>query len=168
MKKISLTLDLGEVNLKAGDSFTINAILMPWGSQLSDYSGNAPDKNVRDVRENSLLNPFKAEAIADCETIDSVFIPKFRTTNGKSAEFKISGGENNVAVQIYGFDKLTAPKIYEKVGGEWVEYVVSSKNTPDNNGYYHYYDGYGVQYDGDGTFSYSFVITMHRTAPCSQ
>ena len=164
MKKISLTLDLGEVNLKAGDSFTINAILMPWGSQLSDYSGNAPDKNVRDVRENSLLNPFKAEAIADCETIDSVFIPKFRTTNGKSAEFKISGGENNVAVQIYGFDKLTAPKIYEKVGGEWVEYVVSSKNTPDNNGYYHYYDGYAVQYDGDGTFSYSFVITMTNGA----
>ena len=62
MEKISLTLDLGEVTLKAGDSFTINAILMPWGSQLSDYSLH--DKNVRDVRENSLLDPFMAEAKA--------------------------------------------------------------------------------------------------------
>ena len=160
MEKIALTLDLGEVTLKAGDSFSINAIIMPWGSQLSDYSGDAPDKNVRDVRENSLLNPFKGEAIADCKALPSVFVPKFRTTNGKSAEFSISGGEDNVAVRIYGFEKLTAPKIYEKIDGEWQEYVVSSKNSPDNNGYYHYYDGYGVYYDGDGTFSYSFVTTI--------
>lgn len=160
MEKIALTLDLGEVTLKAGDSFTINAILMPWGSQLSDYSGDEPDKNVRDVRENSLLDPFRGKAIADCEAVESVFIPKFRTTNGKSAEFSISGGENNVAVRIYGFDMLTAPQIYEKIDGEWVEYVVSSKDTADKNGYSHYYDGYGVHYDGDGTFSYSFVTTI--------
>lgn len=164
MKKISLTLDLGEVTLKAGDSFTINAILMPWGSQLSDYSGDAPDKNVRDVRENSLLDPFRGDALADCESIESVFIPKFRTTNGNSAEFKISGGENNVAIRVYGFEKLTAPKIYEKIDGEWVEYVVSSKDTPDKNGYYHYYDGYAIYYDGDGSFSYSFVTTLSGDA----
>ena len=163
MEKIALTLDLGEVTLKAGDRFTINAILMPWGSQLSVYDGSngkAPDQNVRDVRENSLLNPFKGEAISDCEVVDSVFLPTFRTTNGKSAEFKISGGENNVTLRIHGFDKLTAPKIYEKLGGEWVEYVVSSKNTPDQNGYHHFYDGYGISYDGDGTFTYSFVTTI--------
>ncbi len=160
MKKIALSLDLGKVELKAGDRFTINAIIMPWGSQLSDYSGDAPDKNVRDVRENSLLDPFRGEAIADCETVESVFLPKFRTTNGKSAEFKISGGENNVAVRIYGFHKLTAPKIYEKIDGEWVEYVVSSKNSSDKSGYFHHYDGYGAHYDGDGTFSYSFVTTL--------
>ena len=160
MKKIALSLDLGKVELKKGDRFTINAIIMPWGSQLSDYSGDAPDKNVRDVRENSLLNPFKGEAISDCEVVESVFIPKFRTTNGKSAEFKISGGENNVAVRIYGFEKLTAPKIYEKIDGEWQEYVVSSKDTSDKSGYFHHYDGYAVNYDGDGTFSYSFVTTI--------
>jgi len=162
LEKIALTLDLNNVTLKKGDRFTINAIIMPWGSQLSDYSGDAPDKNVRDVRENSLLNPFKGEALADCEAIDSVFLPTFRTTNGKSAEFTVSGGENNVAVRIYGFDKLTAPKIYEKIGNDWVEYVVSSHKTPDQNGYAHYYDGYGVYYDGDGTFSYSFVTTIEN------
>ena len=162
MKKIALSLDLGKVELKKGDRFTINAIIMPWGSQLSDYSGDAPDKNVRDVRENSLLNPFKGEAVADCETLESVFLPKFRTTNGKSAEFTVSGGENNVAIRVYGFEKLTAPKIYEKIGNEWVEYVVSSHKTPDQNGYAHYYDGYGVFYDGDGSFSYSFVTTMEN------
>ena len=52
---IDLSLDLGELTLKAGDSFTINAILMPWGSHESDYTEG--DKNVRDVRENSALNP---------------------------------------------------------------------------------------------------------------
>ena len=160
MKKIALTLDLGKVSLKAGDSFTINAILMPWGSQLSDYSGEEPDKNVRDVRKNSLLDPFRGEAIADCEVEESVFLPTFRTTNGKSATFKISGGENNVSIRINGFNKLTAPKIYEQIDGEWQEYVVSSKNTPDKNGYFHYYDGYGAYYNGDGTFSYSFVTTI--------
>ena len=54
---------------------------------------------------------------------------------------------------------LTAPKIEEYVNGKWVEYVVSSKNTPVKD-YYHYYDGYCVYYDGDGTYSYSFAVDM--------
>ena len=50
--------------------------------------------------------------------------------------------------------------IEELVNGEWVEYELSSANAPDSKGYYHYYDGYGVQFDTDGTYSYSFVTTM--------
>ncbi len=162
---IALTLALDEVTLKAGDKFTINCILLPWGSQESDYSGSAPDKNVREVRENSLLDPLKATANADCTVLDSAFLPKLQTTNGESAEFTLSGGENNVSVRIYGFEKMTVPVIYEKIDGKWVEYAVSSKNTPDQTGAAHSYDGYNIYYDGDGTFSYAFVTTMKNGAP---
>ncbi len=162
---ISVSLQLGEVTLKKGDTISINAILLPWGSQESDYSGSAPDKNVRDVRTNTLLNPLKVTADADCTVIDSVYVPKVRSENGESAEFTLTGGENNVAVRVYGLEKMTVPVIYEKIDGKWVEYVVSSAKTPDQNGDAHAYDGYGIHYDGDGTFSYSFVTTMEEGKP---
>ena len=162
-----LTLDLGRVKFQAGDKITINALITPWGSQESDYSGKnfAPDQNVRDLRENSALNPFKATAGENAEVIESAFIPKVRTTNGKSAEFTISGGENNVAIRVYGFKDLSVPKVYEKVNGEWVEYQLSSANNPDVVGYAFHYDGYAVYYDGDYTYSYSFVTTITDGAP---
>lgn len=159
--KISVTLALDEVTLKAGDTFTINAILLPWGSQeLESVWETHLDKNVRDVRENSLLNPLKATSIADCEIIDSVFVPKIKSTNGTSAEFTVSGGNNHCAVRVYGFEKMTVPVIYEKIDGEWKEYIVNSSKNPDSQNYTHYYDGYGYHYDGDGTFSYSFIVEM--------
>ncbi len=41
-----------------------------------------------------------------------------------------------------------------------MKYSVSSINTPDTVGEKHYYDGYSVYYDGDGTYSYAFAINM--------
>ncbi len=162
--ELSLSLDLDAVELKKGDTFTINAIIMPWQC-YEEYDEVEPDKNVRRVRENTLLDPLKATADKDCTIMDSVFLPKVKTTNGKSAEFTLSGGHNNVAVRIYGFEKLTAPVIEEYVDGEWKLVDISSLSTPDNFGYGHQYDGYGVYYDGDGTFSYSFITTMDNGAP---
>ncbi len=185
MDHVTLTLnESGTVAFKAGDKITINAIVMPWGShQYEDgiidleaspknyeYDMVLPDgslymdKNVRDVRANTCLDPLKATSETD-EIIGSAFLPKIRSKDGKRAEFTLSGGENNVAVRVYGFDKLTAPKVEEYVNGEWVEYVLSSSENPDKNGIYHYYDGYQVYYDEDGTYSYSFVTTMHDGAP---
>ena len=158
--KANLSLNLEKVSLKAGDRIEINAILLPWGSHETVYSEEAPDINVRRVRENSLINKAKAEAVENCEVIETVYLPSVKSTNGKNATFKLSGGENNITVKVCGLGKMTAPKIYEKIDGEWQEYVVSSSKNPDKLGYHHYYDGYNVQYDGDGTFSYSFVVTM--------
>ncbi len=163
--RLYLTLNLGEISFKAGDSITLNCIIMPWGSEETDYSAAEPDKNVREVRKNSLLDPIKATADRDCEVIESVFVPKLLSTNGKSAEFTVSGGHNNVAIRVYGFEKLTAPKIEEYVNGEWVEYAVSSAKTPDSYGNAHHYDGYMVHYDSNGTYSYSFVTTIDNGAP---
>ena len=169
--KVRLTLDLGNVTLKAGDKFTINAIVTPWGSQDSVYDGSnglAPDQNVIDMRENTCLDPLTITSETD-EIIESTFVPKVTSKDGKTAEFTLSGcktsnekkteGNNYVTVRAYGFNLLTAPKIEEYVNGKWEEYVVSSKDTPVME-YYHYYDGYAVHYDGDGTYSYSFVVDM--------
>ncbi len=160
-----LSLNLEEITLKKGDTFTINAIIMPWGSQESEYPEAAPDYNVRDVRENTLLNPVKVTPIENCETLDSVYLPMVRSTDGQTATFTLSGGENNIAVRVYGFKKLTAPKLYEKVGNDWVEVVLSSSASPDKMGNYRHYDGYNVYFDSDGTYSYSFVTTMNDGAP---
>ena len=135
---------------------------MPWGSYKSVYNSSdfAPDQNVRDVRANSMLNPVKVDVIADCTVVDAPFMPKVRSTNGKSAEFTLSGGENNITVRAYGFNTLTLPTVSEKIDGKWVAYELSSKNNPDVAGISHSYDGYNVYYDKDGTYSYSFVVAM--------
>ena len=171
---VALTLDTDKLELKKGDKITIYAILLPWGSEESDYSGTkyAPDQNVLDVRENTLLNPVRVSAVADCTVTENKFIHKLESTNGKSAEFTISGGKKNTieipwrheghraAVRIYGFEKLSVPIIYELVNGEWVRYDISSSDNRDKVGYGAYYDGYNVYYDEDGTFSYSFIIDV--------
>ena len=174
--RVRLSLDLEEVTLKKGDKFTINAIVMPWGSQETNYNLKQPDKNVLDVRKYNLRDPLKATAIENAEVMESVFLPKIKSTNGKTAEFMISGGEGNTTFRVYGFEKLTNPKLYELITreveqdgetttiSEWVLVDVSSSTTPDSYGTTHPYDGYAVHYDGDGTYSYSFVITMEGNA----
>ena len=180
---VAITLnESGTVEFKKGDKITINAILLPWGSQEYEdgvinleafppnyeYTMELPDgslyldKNVRDVRENTLLDPLKVTSTTD-EIIESVYLPQVKSADGKTATFTLSGGENNCAVKIYGFNKLTAPKVEELVGGEWIEYVLSSSKTPDVKGYYHYYDGYGVTFEND-SYSYSFVVDMSGDA----
>ena len=160
-KNLRLSLNLGEVTLKKGDSLTLTGILLPWGSQECEYKdgdGTAPDQNVRNVRNDSLVNAMKGTAVENCTVEESTFLPRFRTTDGKSATFKISGGNNNIATRVYGFDTLTVPKIYELVDGKWVDYKVASINSIDQAGYGYNYDGYTVYYDGDGTYSYSFAF----------
>ncbi len=185
---LRLTLDMGKVTFNEGDCLTIGGILLPWGSQeyedgiidLTTTPKNYEydmeledgtlymDKNVRDVRADSLLNPLKATPVENCETAKKsvgVFLPELSTTNGKSATFTLSGGNNNVAVRIYGFDTLTVPKIERlNESGEWEIYEISSIGNRDRLGYGYSYDGYGVNYDGDGTYSYSFVVRMDNGA----
>lgn len=162
---VKLSLDLGKVDLKAGDTFTINAIIMPWGSQKSVYESDDEDfiayKNVDDVRINSLVNALKTTALEDCVVDESsVFLPTMTTTNGKSASFTLSGGANNCTVKINGFTHNTIPTVYELKDGQWERYNLSSFFYPDKTGYKNTYDGYSVQYEESGLFSYSFVVKM--------
>lgn len=200
--RVSVSLDLDTVTLKAGDTITINAILLPWGSQeldnlgtllsvsesgepiyktepssredgyvsptydtpVDDEVGLYLDKNARNVREDTLLSPLTVTSETD-EIIESVYVPRIKSADGKTAEFTLSGGNNNVAARIYGFDTLGVPIVEEFVDGKWVVYELSSKDSPNAGEFPHEYDGYGVHYDGDGTYSYSFVTTMFDGAP---
>ena len=152
--KYSLSLDLTNVTLKKGDTMKLCLIISPWG-----FYDSTDDSNMQAIRENTCLNGLKV-TVQDGEAMESVFVPKIMSTNGTGAEFTVSGGSNNKAVRVYGFEKLTAPVIYEKVNGEWVRFDVSSASTPDNKGYAHAYDGYAVYYDRNGTYSYAFAFNM--------
>ncbi len=151
------TLDLDEITLEEGDYIDIDMILLPWGK-----ANDTEDTNVRQVRQDSCISPFKVEAEVG-SVIEDDFIPMVMAENN-TAEFTFSGGHNNGVVRIYGFDKLTSPTIYEYVNNEWVEYEVNSISNPDKNQNAHYYDGYCVHYDGNGLYSYSFVIPTEQGA----
>ena len=152
--RFRLSLDIEEATFKKGDTVTLNIFMVPWGSHLSTDANN-----LAYIRQNSVIDPYKVTVLKG-EAVESLYIPKVKTDDGKSAEFTVSGGVNNAAVRVYGFNKLTSPKIYEKIDGEWVEYQVSSYGHPDNVGLQHYYDGYMTYYDGDGTYSYAFAFNM--------
>ncbi len=152
--RFHLSLDVGEATFKKGDTITLNIFMVPWGSHLSTDA-----HNLAYIRQNSVVDPYKVTALKG-DVIESPYMPKVKTDDGKSAEFTVSGGVNNAAIRVYGFNKLTSPKIYEKIDGEWVEYQVSSHGHPDNVGIHHYYDGYMTYYDGDGTYSYAFTFSM--------
>ncbi len=150
-----LTLDAGEITLLPGDYIHIDMILLPWGDV------NSPDdSNVRQVRKDSCLEPFKVTPTVG-SVVEDTYIPGVRAENNV-AEFTFSGGHNNGVVRVYGFDILTRPTVSELIDGKWVEVDISSKEHPDKGGNAHYYDGYIAYYDGDGTYSYAFVIDTDR------
>jgi len=147
---VRLTLDLGKVTLKAGDEININMILMPWGSQKTAKDDIS---NVLNVRQDTCLDPIKAE-VKTGTLVSDPYMPQIRAEDG-TAEFTLSGADNNMAVRVYGFDDYAKPTIEEYVDGAWVEYKTASKNG---------YDGYMVHYDGDGTYSFSFIVDMSNGA----
>lgn len=184
-KHLYLTLDLTEVTLKKGDTIKINAIILPWGSQelnnKYDSDGNLVtdkicyetvinsetgekynDKNVRDVRENTIINPLTVVPVSGCTVIESNFIPMLHVTNGKKANFTLKGASGNSTVVLSGLTTLGRPMVYEwnDENGAWIRYNLSSQHYTDKNGYGQAYDGYGVQYNADGTYTYSFVVDM--------
>ena len=145
LNRMSLTLDLGNVTLQKGDKFVINMILMPWGDPSAEN-----DDNVRNVRQDACLDPYKLD-VATGSVIEDEYLPRVMSADGV-AEFTLSGGTNNCVVRVYGYNKLTVPTVMEKVDGKWVEYQLNSKEYE--------FDGYTVFYDGDGTYSYAFVVDM--------
>ena len=151
------TLDIDDITLEEGDYIDINMILLPWGK-----ANATEDLNVRQVRQDSCIAPYKVEASVG-DVIADDFIPMVNAKNN-IAEFTFSGGHNNGVVRVYGFDILTSPTIYEFVDGEWKIYEVNSISVPDKNENAHYYDGYCVHYDGNGLYSYSFVIPTEQGA----
>ena len=145
----SLTLD-AVTSFKKGDTISIDLILLPCGLVGQDHC-----QNTINVYQDSVVNPLVAQAQVGTVT-DDTYIPTI-ISEGNKAEFTLTGGiaENgkgvNYAVKVQGFDKLSVPKVYEKINGEWVAYKFSTKLG---------YDGYGIQVEND-KLTYSFVFTQN-------
>ena len=142
-----LTLDLGKVTLKAGDEINVNLILMPWGSQLTPSEDIS---SVTNVRNDTCLDPIKTDVKVGT-LIPDVYMPLIKAEN-QTAEFTLSGADNRMTVRVFGFEGYEKPIIEEYVNGAWVAYDTASEKNK--------YDGYMVHYDGDGTYSFSFVVDM--------
>lgn len=146
----ALTLD-ATTSFKKGDTIHIDMILLPYG-----LVGQDDCQNVLNVYQDSVVNPLTVEAQVG-EAVDDTYIPTV-VCEDNTAEFTLTGGlaENgegvNYAVKVQGFDKLTVPKIYEKVNEEWQEYKFSTELG---------YDGYGIDIEDD-KLTYSFVFTQEE------
>ncbi|MBQ7698868.1 MAG: dockerin type I repeat-containing protein [Clostridia bacterium] len=142
----SLTLNIsGSQTLKKGDVMDLDVILLPWG-----YSTSTDDSNVRNVREDSGLDPFVITPVANCTLHEDRFIPSVNAQNN-TATFRISGGANVAAVRVYGFTDYTPPTVTFKADGHATNIKLASE---------HGYDGYQVYLDGDGTYSFAFNVDM--------
>ena len=144
----SLSLDLGSVTLKKGDILHVQIILMPWG-----YSTNLDDSNVIRVREDSCINPYKITVIKG-ESYDDSVIPSLRAADNE-AQFKITGGRSTAAVKIYGFTDYKTPTVTFKADGQDIDIQLAGPNG---------YDGYQVNLDADGTYSFSFNVDMNEAS----
>ncbi len=140
----SLTLDVEEITFMPGDSIKLNLVLLPWGQGTEEN-----DSNVRAVREDSGTKSVKVTAITGTLE-DDALVPTIRVDNGVG-EIKVTGGRNNNVVRFNGFTELECPKIYIKDGDSWLEASVCTEKG---------YDGYGVHYNDDGTYGFSFVYSM--------
>lgn len=173
--RVFLTLDLDDVTLLPGDHIRLNIILMPWGGYQSE-----DDENVRLTRENTLVHPIVLTSDTDTALTRDPWIPKVRSTDGRTAVFTVSGGldnlgdrkgyasegqtsfktfydnDFNVTVRAYGFRTFGKAHLYEQTDGGWVEVTPASA---------HGYDGYAILYDEDNTFSVSFVVNMNEAKP---
>ena len=141
---VELTLDLENVTLKEGDTINIDLILLPWGETKS-----ANDDNVRAVREDTCINPYKVD-ISTGSLIEDTYIPMVKAENN-TAQFTYSGGRNNGVVRVYGFESYKLPDIQVKIDEEWHPLELAGPNG---------YDGYQVYRDEDGTYSFAFVLDM--------
>jgi hypothetical protein len=140
-----LTLDLGEVTLKAGDCIYVDYILLPWG-----YVDSTSDQNVLNVRRDSCIDPYKITAETG-SVVEDVWVPKARVSEDQTAVFTLTGGDNNGVVRVYGLMNYQRPVIEELVNGQWVPYTDSTNRD---------YDGYMIYADEDGTYSVAFVVNM--------
>ncbi len=147
----SLTFDQ-PVSFKKGDKLHFDLIFLPCGE-----IGQTHCQNTINVYEDSVKNAIQVEAQVG-SVVEDTYLPTIMS-EGNTAEFTLTGGIASnkkgvdYAVKVQGFDKLSVPKVYEKVNGKWVAYQFSTELG---------YDGYGVQVEDD-KLSYSFIFTQNVT-----
>jgi hypothetical protein len=140
----ALTLDEKCITFKAGDTITLDLVLLPWGTGREET-----DANVHTVREDSALKPLTVTAQTGTAEGDRL-VPTV-TAQNNTAVFTLTGSRNNNTVRINGFTGLACPTVELYSGGQWNTVELASV---------HGYDGYTVFYDNlTGYYDFSFVYT---------
>lgn len=132
-----LTLDVGKITFKKGDTVSMNVILLPNG-----VGRETTDEHTMSVRNESRLYVTAATGEATGDPI----IPSVKAVDNK-AEFTVSGGMNMTTVRIDNITTMSKPQIFIKEGETLTEL--------DNSLYG--YDGYSITPNANGTYSISFV-----------
>ncbi len=139
----ALTLNEKCIAFKAGDTITLDLVLLPWGTGCEET-----DAAVLTVREDSALKPLTVTAQTGTAESDRT-IPTV-TAKDNTAVFTLTGGRNNCAVRVNGFTKLACPAVELYKDGEWEKIDLASACG---------YDGYTVFYnDLTGCYDFSFVF----------
>ncbi len=142
----------GSQTFKADETIKLELVLLSYGKTVQDHCDN-----VVKVYNDTVVNPFHvSEVTVGSEATLDGYLAVVQS-EGNVAEFTVSGGTDltdsdavtNYTIKVTGFDRLQKPAIYEKVNGVWQRYRFSSTSQ---------FDGYTVQYESDGTLTYSFVI----------
>ncbi|MCR5781627.1 MAG: hypothetical protein K6G90_02705 [Clostridia bacterium] len=144
----ALTLDAGPLTFSKGDTIHLDMILLPWGTGLETDC-----ENVRKVLADSAVNRLSISAGTGSVKEDLIVPTVLCKDNG--AEFTVTGGGNNSVVRIGGFTQFGKLMIEEQTDGQWTPVPLASVWG---------YDGYGVQYEPDGTYTYSFVYDSDGSA----
>jgi len=143
----ALTLNEKCVTFKAGDSITLDLVLLPWGTGREET-----DSNVQTVREDSALKPLTVTA--DVGTVENDRTVPTVTAKDNTAMFTLTGGRNNNAVRVNGFTGLACPTVELLRNGGWEKVNLASACG---------YDGYTVFYDKlTGYYDFSFVYTAEN------
>ena len=139
----ALTLNEKRIAFKAGDTITLNLVLLPWGTGCEET-----DATVRTVREDSALKPLAVTAQTGTAESDRT-VPTV-TAKDNTAVFTLTGGRNNCAVRVNGFTKPACPAVEQYKDGGWEKIDLASACG---------YDGYTVFYDNmTGCYDFSFVL----------
>jgi len=140
----ALTLNEQRITFQAGDTITLDLVLLPWGTGREET-----DTAVQSVREDSAIKP--VTITAETGTVENDRTVPTVLAKNNMAVFTLTGGRNNNAVRINGFTKLACPTVELYSGGEWTKVDLASV---------HGYDGYTVFYDKmTGYYDFSFVYT---------
>ncbi len=143
----ALTLNEKNITFKAGDTITLDLVLLPWGTGREET-----DTNVQTVREDSALKPLTVTAETGTAEADRT-VPTV-TAKDNTAEFTLTGGRNNNAVRVNGFTELACPTVELYKDGQWKKVNLASACG---------YDGYTVFYDKlTGYYDFSFVYTAEN------
>ncbi len=145
----TLALDAGRLNFKAGDRIRIDFILLPWGA-----GDENDDANVLRVREDSALRPWSVTATQGSVAPDA-YLPIIQSEGGR-AQFTLTGGRNNNAVRVSGFESPVGPALERNSAGVWEPVALAGGNGDD---------GYSVFYNPvTGLYDFAFVLQAQEGA----